>query len=462
MDNLIKEFLKCNRERKLTIRCIGDALIDEYFNVDVTRVSPEAPLCIMRSYNTEAKRRPGGVANVAHQLKHFNVERQLVCFSDPVLDEVLFEHLLMGFDKNTSFDIAPDGGFIPRKRRYSHDGTQVCRHDIEDKCYGLKDIKSAQNSLLTLMSKYDPQTENPDVVILSDYDKGIFTNTDIDWISYFRDKITIVDPKSNPIKRWKGCTIFKPNKNEAALLSGTTNWGEQCEYFHNELGCKGVFITHGGDKVVGSWDKHLFCYTPEKKVNVASVIGAGDCFMAGLAMAIGHGFEGRDAAEIAYRAGEVYVQQKLNRPIVPAEMSPDGIVDPLDLVKRDFKLVFANGCFDILHAGHLQMLEFAKSKGDKLVVAVNTDESIRKYKGPTRPKNCLKMRMDVLAALKVVDFVTCFEETDPVEIIKRMQPDVQIKGRDWEGKPMPETGLVPEVYFAPLIDGVSTTKLLSG
>jgi D-beta-D-heptose 7-phosphate kinase/D-beta-D-heptose 1-phosphate adenosyltransferase len=459
--DIIREFLNRQREKRLTIRCIGDAVVDQYYQVDVNRISPEFPMPIMRSYDREVVKRPGGVANVAFQLKHFNVDTQLACFTDDLLNDTLWENPLPHCDHEGSVYIESYGGYVPRKKRYLHGGVQICRRDVEADRYGFCEnaLKSFQENLHQHQRAHFEQP--PDVVLFSDYNKGVFVDSEEDWISDFQAQITIVDTKALPIKKWRGCTIFKPNKKEAAELSGRKDWHDQCRYFMDELDCKHVVITCGGDGVVGCWGGQFFEYRPDFKVQVESVIGAGDCFAAVISMAVGHGFEGREAAEIAYRAGAVYVQQKMNRPVVPAELVPDGIVEPEDLRRRDFKLVFTNGCFDILHAGHIQSFRFAKSKGEKLVVALNTDDSVRRFKGPTRPKNTLQHRMALVSAIKEVDFVTYFDEINPVEVLKKIQPDVQVKGKDWEGKEIPEAGLVPELCFAPLIDGLSTTSILA-
>jgi len=194
---------------------------------------------------------------------------------------------------------------------------------------------------------------------------------------------------------------------------------------------------------------------------VESVIGAGDCFAAVFGMAVGHGFTVAESAEIAWNAGAVYVQRKMNRPIIPAEVSWDGIVEPDDLLDRDFKLVFTNGCFDILHKGHLQTLRFAKEKGDKLVVALNTDESVRRLKGEDRPVKPLEQRMAVVAALDCVDFVVSFSENTPLELIQKIRPEVLVKGADYRPEEIVGADVVPELFRAPIIDGLSTSCFLS-
>jgi D-beta-D-heptose 7-phosphate kinase/D-beta-D-heptose 1-phosphate adenosyltransferase len=443
-------FLKKNREKRLSIYCLGDILLDLYYQVEVNRISPEFPMPVMSMKRDTPVVKPGGVGNVATQFKHFNVNSRLFCFLNIKLEHVLKQLNVKYCDLMFNSSIK-----IPVKQRYLEKDIQITRLDIEDQDYGLNktEIEECRAQLVKELKAYPRQ----DVTILSDYGKGLFSEENI-IKELSSDSITIVDPKYGPLKKWQGCTIFKPNAKEAKELSGLTDWKEQSLYFKRELDCEAVVVTNSGKSVYGIWGDEFFEYFPEEKVSVRSSVGAGDCFVAFLAMAVGHGFRGVDAVEIAYYAGAKYVQGTYNRPITPAELSPNKIVMPEDLLNRDFKLVFQNGCFDILHSGHIQSLKFAAQKGDKLVVALNSDESVKRLKGDSRPIKPLSERMAVMAAIDVVDFVTCFEEDTPLEILQKCKPDVLVKGAQY-GKIIGEE-IVPETYRAPMVDGVSTTILL--
>jgi D-beta-D-heptose 7-phosphate kinase/D-beta-D-heptose 1-phosphate adenosyltransferase len=130
------------------------------------------------------------------------------------------------------------------------------------------------------------------------------------------------------------------------------------------------------------------------------------------------------------------------------------------LINRYFTLAFTNGCFDLLHIGHVKSLEFAKKTADKLIVAINSDTSVKKLKGPTRPIECLQDRMEKVSALSCVDFVISFDDDDPYELIKIIRPDVMIKGQDWEGKTVIGSDVVRDIRFCPLYPGVSTTEII--
>jgi D-beta-D-heptose 7-phosphate kinase / D-beta-D-heptose 1-phosphate adenosyltransferase len=452
-NNLNKEFLKRARSKRLNIHCVGDAIVDEYYDVKIQRISQEFPIPIMWSAHGNAVSKPGGCANVAYQFKHFDVESTLICFYDAYACSVFSDHDIHWQAILDSF--SGIRSCLPIKRRFLNGHIQVARHDIESKNCGLSEelIDFATERLAHTV----PNMPKPDIVILSDYNKGFFASEEHNVLSLYPDSITIVDPKKGPLSQWEGCTIFKPNATEAIELSGRTNWREQAKHFENELGCKGVVITFGGEKVAGVYEGEFFCYRPDKKVEVESVIGAGDCFCAFLAMAVGYGFGLPEAAEIAWNAGSVYVQQNMNRPIVPAELSEDGIVEPEDCASRDFKLGFTNGCFDILHEGHLSTLRFAKSKCDKLVVALNTDESVRRLKGANRPIKPLEQRMAVMSALDMVDFVVSFDEDEPRKILEIIKPDLLVKGSGYCIDDIVGSDLVSEVLVAPSVPNLSTT-----
>jgi len=443
-------------------------MIDEYYEVKVNRISPEFPMSIMWSPHDKPVRRPGGVANVAYQLRHFNVSPYLVCFMDKKLKKVLSKHKIDNDSISADTMLDEVEGFVPIKRRFLDNGIQVKRWDVEDTAYGLHccgdKLWKMQKTISEAM-----RTREPDVVILSDYNKGFFQaldyNEQVNWIEPFDGRITIVDPKIGPLEKWKGCTVFKPNAKEALDLSGKGLWREQAKFFQNKLECESVVITYGGEKVCGVWKDEFFNYIAPKKVEVKSVVGAGDCFCAFFAMAVGLGFTIPEAAEISWNAGAVYVQNRMNRPIIPAELVGFGIVEPEDLASRDFKLVFTNGCFDVLHSGHIHTLRSAKAQGDKLVVAVNSDESVKRLKGDSRPLKPLGERMVTLAAIDVVDFVVSFDEDTPYKVMRRIklnpELDVLAKGEEYKESEIIGADLVKEVYRVPMIPDISTTKLLN-
>jgi D-beta-D-heptose 7-phosphate kinase/D-beta-D-heptose 1-phosphate adenosyltransferase len=450
---VILDFLEKNKTRNLNICCVGDAMIDEYYSVSVNRISPECPMSIMSSTSESRLLQPGGAANLAYQFSHFNVDVQLASFINDDFNEI--------FNTLNYQPSLIDDFHLPIKRRFLDQGVQVNRWDIEEPDYGGHyDLVACEEILLDKISSWN----KPNVVIISDYNKGFFQSPQ-KWMDKLQKYITIVDPKKGPVEKWKGCTLFKPNSKEAIELSGgITAWEDQCRFFRDKLDCKSVVITQGSNGAVGYDGYEFFEHRPVKKIAVENAVGAGDCFAAFLGMAFGYGMKLRSCVEIAHHASVAYVKKRFNLPITPQELLQE--VYPIEAkinqpIPGKKKIVFTNGCFDILHIGHLETLQFAKSKGDILIVGVNSDESVNRLKGEGRPINKLENRMKMLASLQFVDFVVSFDEDTPYELIKKISPDVLVKGGDYSITNIIGSDIVKEVYSANLIPDVSTTGMIT-
>ena len=430
--NLIEIFVRKDLSHTCQISVVGDVMLDEYYDVSVDRISPEFPIPIMRSKNDLYTRVPGGAANVALQFSQFNTLVYLTGITSqvmPVMPANVISHSPYNCDL-----------IVPVKKRFYQGDFPVGRWDVEEACYGVE-----PDAIAYRFNNWE--LENTAVTVFSDYNKGLFSKP---WYArLLKDRLTIVDPK-NDLTRWQGCTILKPNSVEAKALTGESDWRRQAEKLKKIVGCRDVVITQGSEGVVGITPNGFFEYHPSRKDEVNSVIGAGDCFIAFLAMAVAHGMSTYEAAIIAYEAGAVYVQSKHNRPLKPAELLAR---------KCGSQVVFTNGCFDLLHAGHIQTLEFAKNQGDLLVVGVNSDDSVRRLKGNGRPVNKLADRMRVLSAMKCVDCVVPFDSDTPLDLIKYVRPDVIVKGGDYKAEDVVGHDLA-KVVIAPVVAGLSTTGLI--
>ena len=455
----ISDLLQKNRSKRASILVVGDCMLDEYYNVKVTRISPESPnVAVMLSDSEEPVAvRPGGAANVCYQLRHFNCQCDLLGFAD---EEALGYFSQAGL--NAGYCIVLPSSRIPRKKRFFDGDSQVGdRWDIECSNYRLHPdiLEVKRKELQRVFVEITDEGSEYDAVVLSDYAKGVFGN------SFVHGSLggvpIIVDPKKGPLEKWRGCTVLKPNYEEACFLTGKIDPKEQTSYIKKVVGCDSVVITHNG-KGAYVLDNNEFChYSPITKRNANSVIGAGDAFGAVLALCLAHGMNVTDAAEVAFEAGAVYVQQKHNQPITPWELQKQSkFVTPEELRNRDFRLVFTNGCFDIMHSGHLDTLKFARSKGDKLVVAVNSDASVSRLKGTNRPVVSLEERKKMLAALECVDFVIGFDEDTPLRLIHKIRPDVLVKGGDYKPDDIVGGEFVPEVVIAPFVEDHSTTSII--
>lgn len=466
---LLHELLDKLHEENLKIVVVGDSMVDEYYQVEANRVSPEFPIPVMLSdAESPTYSYPGGAANVALQLRNFNVDSYLVSVTDEDADRSFKEYGI-----NTDGCLISDSWFarLPRKKRLYNGDFPLCRWDIERPKFGVTDaqLKSMQLQLLE-----NVKALNPDVVILSDYGKGTFKKCfelkgfvnpskqiwvkDHNWIS-------IVDPKNDDLVEWNGCTIFKPNVHEAKGLTGVEDHREQVRKMKEILECEGVVVTHGGDKVMGI-DNTEWLFYGGHHGEARFPIGAGDCFIATLAMAYPF-FKLEDAARIAYEMGAIYVNTK-DRYIGPEDITGDKskIMSPEEVAKEvrthSSKFAFANGCFDILHSGHIQLLNFAKGKADKVIVALNDDDSVRRLKGEGRPIKPLEQRMKVLEGMESVDYVTWFSEDTPLEVIQTIKPHCIVKGADYEKeKVVGYKEVKGKVYLCPLFDNQSTSNYVS-
>lgn len=441
--------------KRKNIAVIGDSMLDEYYYVTANRISPEFPIPVSKTNKEEPDiTRPGGAANVCYQLKNFDVG----CNLYSIVDSKGFDFIINnGFDASGCF--MPHKAIMPRKKRYYNGTFPLYRWDVEDNSYGLNqnDFKEAVKKVY-----YEANKDNKDVIICSDYNKGMFS-TGLDMEFNCR---TIVDPKCQPISRWKNCTIFKPNQKEAYELSGLTDWKQQCDYFQKELNCCGVVITCGENGVACKFNEYFY-YKILRPINPDNFIGAGDCFAAFLAYALANDYYYQDCVSIAAEAASAFGEKKLNDPITPRELAArfdpraSKMVDVEDLLDRTYKLVFTNGCFDVFHYGHLSTLREASKFGDKLVVALNTDESIKRIKGEDRPVHCLKQRKDLIAALDFVDYVIDFNEDSPYEVLRRLKPEVLVKGGDYSKEDVIGREFSREVEIVPFLENLSTTRILN-
>ncbi len=307
---MIDKFLEENIRNQRCIHVIGDALLDEYYSVKITRISPESSNIKVLQAETDRpySSLPGGAGNVCSQISAFNAKTRL--FS--IIGEEAARHFERAGIKN--WGILPCNAYIPRKKRFFDGDIQVSdRWDIEKTNYGLGDLRPLQESLTTGWQNF---RKEPDVVILSDYNKGLFHDLGLKDFNFPKILPTIIDPKKPPISRWEGCHIFKPNKTEAVELScGLTSWKDQCDFFQDKLGCKAVVITQESNGIVGKTTEH-FEHRPTKPVIARRIFGAGDCFIAILALCISHKFSVEESAKIAFEASSIYVQSQGN--ITPA------------------------------------------------------------------------------------------------------------------------------------------------
>ncbi len=423
---MIKKFIDAISQKKLKLFVIGDVAIDEYYQVHVSRISPEAPIQVLSSQSFAPISVPGCAGNTAEQFKYWNVDCHLFGLFDNTSKEI--------YDKFSFHTHSADlvNGFIPVKRRL-HEGTfPLTRWDIEKPNYGSLHIEQARQNLM-LEFEAMVREQKPDVVVVSDYCKGLFdyhTASQVIQICNINNVFSIVDPKED-MGKWMGCSLFKPNYKEASIMTGVQNIHQQLVMIKRQLRCKHVVITNSSDGayVLSDTVAHVKI---KSKLDVKNTVGAGDAFSTFLAMAVPF-FSVVDSVKIAVDAASVYVQKQHNHPVSPMDLSKFSnslhakiLSEPIELPG---KVIFTNGCFDFgLTRAHVEYLNEAKKLGDLLVVGINSDASVQRLKGENRPVMPLLDRMTVVAGLESVDYVIPFEEDTPLELIKSLLPHTIVKG----------------------------------
>jgi D-beta-D-heptose 7-phosphate kinase/D-beta-D-heptose 1-phosphate adenosyltransferase len=453
------------------IICIGDSVIDIYQNVNYEKFSKEYPLPIIHSTLNDEETFPGGCSNVAYQFKYFNVDVFLLTFFDDKLEKILCKEYI-----NHNFSVKLTSGYVPRKIRCFNKNLPVLRHDIEEKNYKESNIETLRNELFNNFKKLISE-EKIDVVIMSDYDKGVFDfNLCQNLIQECKKNniITIVDPKLGPLKKWEGCDIFKLNSSEAKELSSLENIADQINYIQNQINCKYVIVTNEGN---GFYFKELYkeliTYSPVRKNNeVNNVIGAGDLFAALIAKFTCVKKTVYESCVMAFAGCTEYVKSHCNYPITDYEILKQIDKSKAKIIKlfdffylksrkfKDKKIVFTNGCFDIIHSAHVDLLRFCKSQGDILVVGINSDESIKKLKGENRPILSLDDRCKILSSMEDVDFIIVYSEDTPFEILNIILPDVLVKGGDYKLEEIVGHDIVKNTLIFPYQQGNSTSNII--
>lgn len=457
------------------ILVVGDVMLDTYWHGATSRISPEAPVPVVNVDRQEY--RAGGAANVAINASMLGAKVKLhglVGEDAPsnILSEILIKQ---GIE---SFLHPVPGSKMLNKLRVISRQQQVIRLDFEDKY-------SSSNAQL-IMPGFRAALSEVNVVVLSDYLKG--TLSAIDQLIEAANKQgvrVLVDPKGSDFTRYKGATIITPNLSELEAVVGHCSSEEELERKANDLrdalDIETILLTRS--------EKGMTLYTrgqgaislPARAQDVFDVTGAGDTVIATLATAISSGVNLVEAVNMANYAAGVVVSKlgtstvsigELKRAMNNADAEvPRGICDESELKRRiedgkarGDRMVMTNGCFDILHPGHIDYLERARKLGDRLIVAVNDDKSISRLKGSSRPINELTNRMKMLAALSCVDWVIPFSEDTPERLYSIILPDVLVKGGDYSEDEIAGASQVKasggKVMILPFLEGHSTSQLI--
>ena len=458
-----------------SVLVVGDLMLDRYWHGDTSRISPEAPVPVVRV--GESEERAGGAGNVALNIAALGGKVSLLGFSGDDEPCSALEKLLQPQGINCYFDKLPGVATITKLRVLSRH-QQLIRLDFEDGFAGQK----ADNLLKT----FGQQLDTAGVVVLSDYGKGTLEQVQA-FIQQAREANTpvLVDPKGTDFSRYRGATLITPNMHEFEGVVGHCASDEEIvskgQALMQELDLQALLITRSERGMTLLQKDMPAVHLPTRAREVFDVTGAGDTVISVLAAALAAGETLADATALANLAAGIVVSKlgtatvsmdELRRAIREQHAIQRGVVDEDSLLKlvqeareHGETVVMTNGCFDILHAGHVAYLEQAGELGDRLIVAVNDDDSVRRLKGEERPVNTLEKRMRMLAALECVDWVVPFYEDTPTRQICRLQPDILVKGGDNDPDKIPGGDCVREaggeVKVLTYIDGVSTTGIIS-
>jgi len=452
---------------------VGDAMLDRYWHGDTLRISAEAPIPVVTV--DEIEDRPGGAANVALNVTSLGARASLVAALGNDKEADILRNKLESAGINCSFHRAPGFETITKLRILSRN-QQLVRADFE------KNLNVDPEFILTRTRKL---LKDQDLLILSDYDKGVVSEPGV----LIQEAVSaglpvLVDPKFKDFAEYRGATMIKPNRLELEHAVGTWQTEEEmvskCQRLIQQLGLQALLVTRGDKGMTLVQADQPEAHFPARSREVYDVTGAGDTVIAVLGAALASGETMIDAVGLANLAAGIVVSHSgtavVSNPELSLELSSErgfdrGIMsrDQLKIVvdeakNRGERLVFTNGCFDILHAGHVEYLSQARAQGDRLIVAINDDDSVYQLKGEGRPVNILERRMTMLAGLESVDWVVPFSESTPEALLSEIQPDLLVKGGDYTIQQVVGAEIVQayggEVKVLGLIEACSTSELV--
>ena len=452
----------------------GDIILDRYISGSVDRVSPEAPVPVLKPSSEEI--RLGGAANVALNLSSLGSNATIIGVTGKDASSTQVIKLLQ--KNNIKKALSKSDHPTISKLRILASQQQLIRIDNEEE-FSETDWQSS----LSHYKKHISYKKNK-VLIISDYGKGTLKNIPLIIREAKKTQKTIlVDPKGDDFSKYKSADIITPNLNEFERVVGKINKESEItkkgKDLIKSLRLNSLLITRGSDGMTllnKRNEKIIREDFPTEARDVFDVSGAGDTVIASIAAGLAGGLTISESIRLANIAAGIVVGKSGTAAIKQSELVPYlGLSESFvtsneikgysqDLHERSKKIVFTNGCFDILHAGHVEYLAAAKELGDKLIVAINTDRSVRKLKGSSRPINTLAHRAKVLASLQCVDKVVFFDEETPIKLIKTIKPDVLVKGGDYKINEIVGYEEVVKsggkVMTIPLVKGISTTNII--
>jgi D-beta-D-heptose 7-phosphate kinase/D-beta-D-heptose 1-phosphate adenosyltransferase len=482
-ENLLRTVMNLGSPKVLVV---GDVILDVYVYGDARKISPEAPVPVLNV--TETEYHCGGAGSVAANLVALGAKVScLGAIGDDRNGEILKERLAdCGVDITGLFEVA-NRPTISKQRliglaQHLH-RQQLIRVDRESEGPISDEVNEA------ILRFCEDKLSQMDVICLQDYDKGLVGDTlfrQIIRLANGAGKKILVDPvPTSDCSKYAGATVLTPNRQETSAMVGfevtnTEAAGKAADRLLRELNLDAVVITLDKE---GAYlkTKSVSKLIPTRPRSVYDVTGAGDMVLAMLAMALAADCEYETSVKLSNIAGGIEVGKFGAATVTVEEMadeiahqnrdasgkvrSIDSLLCEIERHRRQKRtIVFTNGCFDVLHRGHLEYLRFCRRQGDVVVLGLNSDSSVRAIKGPNRPINNQDDRAALLAAMEMIDYVTLFEEPSVLNLVRKIRPDILVKGEDWAEKGVVGREFVEsyggKVVLAPLVEGRSSTQTI--
>ena len=452
---------------------LGDLMIDHYVWGTCDRISPEAPVQVINA--KKETKRLGGCGNVVSNLIALGAQVGVISVvgDDENGDEIL--ELLKMRGAKAELIIKEKGRKSSLKSRIMVAHQQVLRIDNES----VGDVKCADE----ILAKFDEILRGYDIVLLSDYGKGVLTHEICAGViekTTIANKFSLIDPKGADYSKYRGATLLTPNRKEASIalqtpLNSRADVDNALRKLKEKFDLKYGLITLS-EEGIGLYDGEKFSHFGALAKEVFDVTGAGDSVLATLGYCLADNESIESAIKTANLAAAVVVGKVGSADASWSEIEAlkcgeigfwrkiVGLEECVNISsnfsRAGKKIVFTNGCFDILHSGHVSYLQKARNLGDLLIVGLNSDESIRRLKGASRPINSQRDRATLLAALEFVDFVVIFNEDTPLNLIKALRPDILVKGADYAGKEVVGSEFANATQLIEFVEGKSTSKII--
>lgn len=456
----------------MNIIIIGDCILDIYYESTSNRIAPEALIPVFKNESINYKL--GGSSNIALNLKSINCNPILISVCGDDENYFKFINLLNNYNINN---------FIIKdvKRKTTSKNRIICNNVI----YSRFDIENTENIDIDIENKileYINYLNNKikiDGIILSDYNKGLLTENLCKKIIDFSNKnniFTFIDPKVSNINKYKNCTLFKPNLLESSLISDKEKIEDKIIDIFNKINCKIVIITLGKEGMIYYDGNNIKKCSHNKKIDCIDVTGAGDSVISIFSYYYLLYKNLDKSIELSNFIGAKSVEKIGNYIVTLNDIKQFENLNNENFISRNLslenlskiknynynkKIIFTNGCFDIIHTAHIKLLKFCKSKGDILVVGLNSDKSIKSIKGNNRPINNENDRIEFLLLLDFIDYVILFDEDTPFNIISILKPDILIKGGDYKKDEIIGKEYAKEIIIYDYIENKSTSNIIN-